>query len=421
MEGEVLSQVWRRFREWFTGGEAGNLHTRSTGRVAGLPNLWGRGQKAPFSFQTCYARYETVGVVTAAIDATVEMIVGPGYHTEAEDWEAKKVVDEFAEEVNLDGLLMDAVLDCAICGNAWIEKVYEDGMLVDLNYLDPLTMEQSVVLHKAPNSLNLYYNGVESYVQVINGQKVATWPREDIIHLTWRRIHNSPYGMGMIRPVENYLATIVDAEEDMGKIIKRYAVPKVAWMLENASKTTFDDVKAQLRSVEPDEDYVIATLKPTTIKTEVVQIDPRARFEYFFNHLLNAIMAGLECPITFLFRGDVRVSDASANAMLQAFDRKIRMHQRRIKRAVEAELFRPLVKQHGHAEVPRMVWGPVEVEKIEDKIRRWIGLLNADVMLTQNTRHDLENELRKGMGLEPLPTAPQQTKQAMDEPTLDGS
>jgi len=410
-----MSQLWRRVKGWFTNSEAEARRGEATGLVGGVPSLWGRGQKAPFSFQTCYDRYETTGLVTAAVDATVEMVVGPGYHTEASDAQAKGVVDSFAEDVNLDGLLMDAVLDCAICGNAWIEKVYEDGELAGLNYLDPLTMEQSVLLRRVPNSLNLYYPVVEGYVQVINGQKVAEWPRDRIIHLTWRRTRNSPYGVGMVRPVESYLATIVDAEEDMGKIIKRYAAPKVAWLLENASQTTFDAVKSQLRSVEADEDYVIATLKPTTIKAEVVQIDPRARFEYFFNHLMNAIMAGLECPITFLFRGDTRVSDASATAMLQAFDRKIRMHQRRLKRLLEAELFRPLVAQEGFREVPRLVWGPVEVEKIEDKIKRWIGLLNINVALTQATRRDVENEMRKEMGLQPLPEAPPPREQTQSD------
>jgi hypothetical protein len=105
----------------------------------------------------------------------------------------------------------------------------------------------------------------------------------------------------MVKPVERYLQTILEAEEDMGKIIKRYSAPKIAWMLENASKDTFLAVKNQLSTIQPDEDYVIATTGNTKISAEVIQIDPRSRLEYFFNHLMNGIMAGLECPITFLF------------------------------------------------------------------------------------------------------------------------
>ncbi|RLI04983.1 hypothetical protein DRO26_03565 [Candidatus Bathyarchaeota archaeon] len=119
---------------------------KPVGLVAGVPSIWCGGQKAPFSFRTCFERYENVGLVTAAVDSTVEMIVGPGYHTVCSSEDAKKIVDDFAEQVNLDGLLMDAILDCAICGNAWIKKVYDGERLVDLNYLDPLTMEQSIVL-----------------------------------------------------------------------------------------------------------------------------------------------------------------------------------------------------------------------------------------------------------------------------------
>ena len=383
-----------------------DVNESSSGLVAGVPSAWGHGQKAPFSFRLCFERYENVGLVTAAVDSTVEMIVGPGYHTVASSNEAKKVVDDFAEQVNLDGLLMDAVLDCAICGNAWIEKVYEDGRLVDLNYLDPLTMEQSIVLRKAPEGFNLYYPKIERYVQVVNSRIVASWPPGKIIHLTWNRPHNSLYGVGMVKPVERYLQTILEAEEDMGKIIKRYSAPKIAWMLENASKDTFLAVKNQLSTIQPDEDYVIATTGNTKISAEVIQIDPRSRFEYFFNHLMNGIMAGLECPITFLFRGDVRVSDASATAMLQAFDRKIRMKQRKFKRIIEAELFKPLVKQEGLDEVPRLIWGPLEVEKFEDKVRKWIGLLDSKILITNTTRRDIENELRRDMGLQPLPETP---------------
>jgi hypothetical protein len=106
------------------------------------------------------------------------------------------------------------------------------------------------------------------------------------------------------------------------------------------------------------------------------------------------------------FRGDVRVSDASATAMLQAFDRKIRMKQRKFKRIIEAELFKPLVKQEGLDEVPRLIWGPLEVEKFEDKVRKWIGLLDSKILITDTTRRDIENELRRDMGLQPLPETP---------------
>ncbi|RLI04982.1 hypothetical protein DRO26_03560 [Candidatus Bathyarchaeota archaeon] len=248
----------------------------------------------------------------------------------------------------------------------------------------------------------MYYPQVERYVQVVNGRVVASWHPSKIIHLTWNRPHRSLYGVGMVKPVEGYLQTILKAEEDMGKIIKRYAAPKVAWLLENATKETFLTVKNQLATIQPDEDYIIATTGDTKISTEVIQIDPRSRFEYFFNHLMNSIMAGLECPITFLFRGDVRVSDASATAMLQAFDRKIRMKQRKFKRIIEVELFRPLVKQEGFEEVPRLVWGPPEVEKMEDKIGKLVELLDTKVLLSEDTCQDIENQLRKELGFPPL-------------------
>ncbi|WP_309492304.1 hypothetical protein [Candidatus Hecatella orcuttiae] len=391
--------LWGKIKNWFTASEAQGLEEKARGLVAGVPSVWGRGQKAPFSFQTCFERYENVGLVTAAVDATAEMIAGPGYHTEGVG-EAKRVVDDFAEEVNLDGLLMDAVLDCAICGNSWVEKVVEDGLIVGLNYLDPLSMEQSIILKKAPGGFDLYHNQVEGYVQTVRGRKTAQWPADRIIHFTWNRPRGSLYGTGMVKPVEAYLQTILEAEQDMGKIIKRYAAPKVAWMLQDAGKTVFDEVKRQLRTVQPDEDYVIATTGKTRIDAQVIQIDPRSRFEYFFNHITNAIMAGLECPITFLFRGDVRVSDASATAMLQAFDRKIRMKQRRFKRIIEAQLFRPLVRQHGHSEVPRLVWGPVEVETLEDKLKKWTELLSSRLSLRDETRRALEDEMMKDLGLQ---------------------
>jgi len=355
-----LRKVYEKFKKILE-----RSRDKSIVRADSIP-IWGKlGQPAPFSFELAIKLYRENGQISAPINQTVDMMVGPGFHTTAKTQRAKKVIDDFCEEVDMDGILRVTARYAAITGNAWIHKIFDEkGLLVDLEVVDPLTMENSIRLKKVEGHANLFYNEVEEYVQVINGVVVNRWQPEEIAHYKWIEVPGRPYGMGMIEPIVRTIQILVDSEKYVKEALKKYSWLMVAWMLENADEQTWRNVKKMLKELEPGESPIIATKGETKVKCEPISINPRARFAFWFNYLQNVTGMGLECPATLLFRGEVRVSDASATAMLEAFKMKIRMKQRALKRLIEREIFKPIIDYYGYREVPKLNFMPMQLPEI---------------------------------------------------------
>ena len=88
-------------------------------------------------------------------------------------------------------------------------------------------------------------------------------------------------------------------------------------------------------------------------------LDPRARFEYYVEHLINQFYLGCETPLPRLF-STPGFTEASAKAALELQNMLITPVQRYIKRQVEREVFDLVLAQAGldpaKAQV-RLQWG----------------------------------------------------------------
>jgi hypothetical protein len=77
-----------------------------------------------------------------------------------------------------------------------------------------------------------------------------------------------------------------------------------------------------------------------------VTLDPRARFEYYVDHLINQFYLGCETPLPRLF-STPGFTEASAKAALELQNMLIKPVQRYIKRQVEKEIFSVVLAQAG--------------------------------------------------------------------------
>ncbi len=93
-------------------------------------------------------------------------------------------------------------------------------------------------------------------------------------------------------------------------------------------------------------------IKPLTI-------DPKARFEYYIDHIVNKFYLGCETPLPRLF-STPGFTEASAKAALELQEMLIKPVQRYIKRTVENAIFAQILAQAGfnpyEAKV-RLNWG----------------------------------------------------------------
>lgn len=95
-------------------------------------------------------------------------------------------------------------------------------------------------------------------------------------------------------------------------------------------------------------------------------IDPRARFEYYIDHILNQFYLGCETPLPRLF-STPGFTEASARAALDLQGMLIKPIQRYVKRQVERDVFDVVLSQAGfdpaEAQV-RLNWGSPETPEV---------------------------------------------------------
>ena len=310
----------------------------------------------------------------AAVDFLADQAVGSGFYTTADmdfyGGKAKEIVDDFNESVNLDGLLQIGAREIVAYGNSFWEKV-TPNRLENLKILPITSMEK--VLRDA-------YGEVKGYKQTASygGKTLAP---DSIIHFCWSPVNGEPFGTGILRVLaekltvdgetrESLIAVKARLEKVMPEIFEKYAGPDELWIFEGVG----DDKLAEYQRLIKDKPKAGARFvynRPADVKT--VAVDPRARFDGYVEHLINQFYLGLQTPLPKLFTTP-GFTEASARAAVEIAERKVVSLQRFIKRIVEREVFRTVIRQAGldpEKAGVRLNWGSPQVPetKIEDFLK----------------------------------------------------
>lgn len=352
------------------------------------------GEAPTITFQTLRDYYLKDPSVSAAVDYMAEQAVGSGFFTTAKDENAKLEVDRFAEDVGLDQVLIQVTKEVVYAGNSFVEKVGPQA-LEALKVL-PLTS----IVHVRRDEFGRL-DPERAYEQRLAGNAVFLKP-DEVLHFKFNIVDGSAFGTGLLNPLAEtfdidernrrpaLLAVKAQLETSFNRIMKRYAAPKVIWNLEGATDTEIEKAKKEIQEAPEDVDFVAGgRIKATA--TPVV-VDPRARFEAYFQYLESQILAGLQTPVIKLFQAP-GFTEASATVAKEISQRKIELLQRYLKRVVEREIFTPILQQKGFdpkkAEV-RLNWGTIE--KPEPKLQDIVTL--AQISAQTGTQYLKPTEVR---------------------------
>ncbi|MEM2127823.1 MAG: hypothetical protein QXH67_06345, partial [Candidatus Bathyarchaeia archaeon] len=194
--------------------------------------------------------YRESALVNSAVNSLTDMIIGAGYFTEAEEPESKELVDDYAEMVNLDGLLRKACQLMLIYGFAPIERWWANGHL-NLKPLPPRTL----------------YIRLDERGRLL-GYRQRTWSGrpiefepDEIIWLCCNELPGQPYGVSLIEPVINLLEYKQEILTDLCRIVHRYASPLNIWI----TRSDISPVKSAVERREPDEDIFIGRASPEDV------------------------------------------------------------------------------------------------------------------------------------------------------------
>ncbi|MGD6810667.1 MAG: hypothetical protein ACQCN3_13300 [Candidatus Bathyarchaeia archaeon] len=339
--------------------------------------------------------YDRDPTCKSSVDLLAASTVGMGFYTTVDEKydkaaEAKAAVDKFCEDVNLDGLLNDMAKPLIACGNDfWLKLAPE--RLADMLRM-PIDSVQRIGLSAVP-TLKIPYKVTGYQLQATySGNAGNELKPEAVIHWHLNGDVPSGFGVGLLQVLLHTLTVDTDKrpsyawmkakiEKILPNIFVKYAGPDVVVQLEGQKEDTIKKYESAIKNRPEEGQWLFSGAK--SVGVYPVSIDPRARFEYYIDHMVNQFYLGCETPLPRLF-STPGFTEASARAALDLQDMLIKPVQRYIKRQVEKEIFAITVSQAGfdaaNAKV-RLNFGSPETPELvpADLIRATeLGLVRAE-------------------------------------------
>jgi len=320
--------------------------------------------------------YERDPTCKASVDLLAASAVGMGFYTTANEGyeragEARRVVDQFNEDVNLDALLCDMARLLVACGNDFWLRITPER-LRELRRLPIEAVERIEQSYVQDSGLKIPYK-VEGY-KLRQGYGGESLRPEAIIHWRINCLGLSGFGTGVLQVLLHSLTFQSDRrpayawmkakiERMMPKIFEKYAGPDVLALLEKADEATIQKFERAIKNRSEEGAWLFYSGKGDI---KPIALDPRARFEYYVDHIINQFYLGCETPLPRLF-STPGFTEASARAALDLQGMLIKPIQRYIKRQVEREIFDAVSAQAGfnpaEAQV-RLNWGTEKAPEI---------------------------------------------------------
>jgi len=363
------------------------------------------GEPKAVSFSDVMTAYLRDPSCKAFVDFLADQTVGMGFYTTVNEEyekaeEAKAVVDEFNESVNLDGLLQIGTREIVASGNSFWLKT-NDAKPFGLKIL-PLTGfdDPKAVIRDSAGD-------VQGYKYKFDGVQKEFKP-EQVIHWRWGAVNFSAFGTGVLQVLLQELGfngekrmSILEMkariEARMIDVFEKYAGPDELWLFPGVSPDQLSRYQALIKSKPKAGARFVYDKADADIKT--VQVDPRARYEAYIEHILNQVYLGGQTPLPKLFTTP-GFTEASAKAAIEIAERKVMALQRFIKRIVEREVFTPVLEQAGfdpkEAEC-RLEWGLPEVLDYEKlaKILPYLVELQLNAVIEPSEIRTVRREVCK--------------------------
>jgi hypothetical protein len=303
--------------------------------------------------------YDRDPTCKSSVDLLAASTVGMGFYTTANEKydkasEAKATVDKFCEDINLDGLLNEMAKPLIGCGNDFWLKLAPQKLTDAIRM--PEDAVQRIGLSTVPDLKIPYKVTGYQLKSTYSGDKGNELKPEAVIHWRLGGDIQSGFGTGLLQvllhtlSIENdkrpaYAWMKAKIEKLMPKIFEKYAGPDVLASVPDAKDPTIKQFESAIKNRSEEGTWLFYSGK-TPAKLDPVTIDPRARFEYYIDHMVNQFYLGCETPLPRLF-STPGFTEASANAALDLQDMLVKPIQRYVKRQVEREIFAAVVAQSG--------------------------------------------------------------------------
>ncbi len=304
------------------------------------------GEEHPFNFTSTELLYQTVGLITGAIDKYIDFIVGPGFYVTSEDERAKEIIEKFMQDVNFDTVIRAWIKEGLIKGNGFLElgggadEVPQGLKLLNANWMYVERDKLGVV-----EGYNQHSGGFKRF----DKSKIIHFEPYQIAHFPFNRISDGAYGMGIIYPIDRTIANLLKQENDLHMLMNRKAnVPYDVTLGKIVGDKYYKVKPADVAKLGKEFETLNNKHEWThDALTEIKNLDfgnIGDKYDAVLKYDLDMLIFALQVPEVLMGKS---VNLATAPVQLDAFGRRIQSIQAEVEKVVEQNIFSRVLEANG--------------------------------------------------------------------------
>jgi SPP1 gp7 family putative phage head morphogenesis protein len=322
------------------------------------------GEEHPFDFAVPEGVFKKFGMVTGVVDKYVDFVVGPGFYVKSDDERAKKIIEDFMQEVNFDTLLRAWVKEGLVKGNGFMEigggkdDIPRGLKVLNANYIYVKRDKYGVV-----ERYNQYTGAFKRFDQ----RKVVPFEIYQIAHIGFNKIGDGAYGLGIVYPALSSINYILQSEKDMHMIMNRKAnSPYHIKMGGVVGGKYYKPNPADVSKMGKDLEWLNNKHEWTTDGlTDIKVLDfgnIGDKFDSVLRYDMDMLIYTFQVPAVLL--GMANIPEGLAQVQMDAFQRRIQSLQAEIEKVVEENIFKRILLANGLDVHVEFEWGqPSDTEK----------------------------------------------------------
>ena len=297
--------------------------------------------------------YQKIPVAKCAIDHTANFAIQSGYELDGDE-SSVKTIEEWIDKVNFDIILLDAMKQLQIYGNAYLE-------ITDIENPKFLPASQMfVIVHVGGED-----GKIKGYKQKIQQKEPISFTMEEMVHFKWNVESGLPesgfYGVSDLKAATSTLKKLLNFQDSLSDVMQRHAEPLIHWTIGTEdSPGTQAQVSAFIDNLgdrEKGGDLITSYgVEGKAIASDLRMVQP----DGMIKHLENQLIAAMQVPEIFI-RGGETSNKATADVELQAFDRRVKALRSIASMFIEDYIFPKLLKKEDN---PDKKLGPEKKVKI---------------------------------------------------------
>lgn len=370
------------------------------------------GEEHPFDYSIPQGLYLSMSFVNGVVDKIVNKVWGAGFFTKSESERAKKICDDWMQDVRFDTFGRQWLRQALIKGFSPLElggRTNEVPQGIKVLNADRVYIQRDtkgVILEIKQLRPGRHPSDKESYI-VFQPYQVAI--------LNINQVDDCAYGYGILFPQLNTINNLINAEKDMHKLVHRKAnVPIVAYLGDREkgdipTQEATDDFSEKLQYFNNMTEWAVAD----NVRVTAVDFGNVAeKFEGVLRHDTDMLFFGFQMPEVIMGRGNI--PEGLADTQQEEVDRYVNSMQKEIEKVIEESIFRRILVASGLPnERVQFEWGQPSKRDKAKQIEQITMLLNNPML-----HPELQLELQKKLAnLLEIPDAIIKSLKALPRPT----